>query len=98
MKKVYGLYILLFLGMSVGCRMTSKEAVVYDVGVSKELAQWRKQTIENLKYRLSFVVPEEKSISVAGEVTIGFELEHSQEVVLDFRNAADNFNHLVVNG
>lgn len=98
MKKVYGLYILLFLGMSVGCRMTSKEAVVYDVGVSKELAQWRKQTIENLKYRLSFVVPEEKSISVAGEVTIGFELEHSQEVVLDFRNAADNLKHVVVNG
>ena len=70
----------------------------YDVGVSVELAQWRKATIGDLRYALRFSIPEQRSEAVEGEATIRFTLEQRQEVVLDFRESAERIHEVRVNG
>ena len=55
----------------------------YDAGVSRELAEWRKATIENVRYELRFDLVED-----VGRVVVAFDVEAPQEVVIDFRNTA----------
>ena len=54
---------------------------VYDAGVSRELAKWRKATIHDVRYELHFDL-----INNIGKATIGFDVETPQEIVIDFRN------------
>lgn len=70
----------------------------YDNGVSFQLAQQRKQTIKNLKYELSFAIPEKKSQQVNGEISICFNLDKRNEVVLDFREKKSSLKSVVCNG
>jgi aminopeptidase N len=68
-------------------------------GVDKSLAQHRKQTISDLRYRLSFNVPSDKALDVDGQVVIQFKLASLESVILDFKT--DNpahINNVVVNG
>ena len=74
------LIIVAALVMALGCTNTAPR---YDSGVSWELAQWRKATIENLRYELTFDLVENH-----GSATLLFEVEKPQEVVIDFRNTA----------
>ena len=52
----------------------------YDVGVSRELAEWRKETIEQLKYNIDIDV-----VNNIGKVDIEFWVAQPQEIVIDFR-------------
>ena len=70
----------------------------YDEGVSVELAQWRKETIGDLRYALRFDIPERRDEAVEGEAGIGFALKRRQEVVLDFRESAERIHQVRVNG
>ena len=54
---------------------------VYNRGVSRELAEWRKTTISDVRYELHFDL-----INNIGKATIGFKVEAPQEIVIDFRN------------
>lgn len=76
----------------------SAHSAFYTKGVSFELAQWRKQTIKNLKYNLSFSIPEQKSLPVDGKVTICFTLTEPEEIIIDFRESADKVKQVRVNG
>ena len=53
----------------------------YDAGVSRELAEWRKATIKDVRYDLYFDLVEDR-----GETTINFNLDAPQEVIVDLRN------------
>ena len=53
----------------------------YDAGVSRELAEWRKATIKDVRYELYFDLVEDR-----GETTINFNLAAPQEVIVDLRN------------
>lgn len=81
-----------------GCSRDEARDRVYDEGVSWELAQLRKQEIKNLKYALAFSIPELRHDAVEGEACIRFDLQHRQEVILDFRESADKIKSLSVNG
>lgn len=70
----------------------------YDEGVSVELAQWRKETIGDLRYALRFDIPERRDEAVEGEASIGFALKRRREVVLDFRESAERIHEVRVNG
>lgn len=70
----------------------------YASGVSKELAEWRKETLKELKYNLFFSIPERKTEPVEGRMTVSFCLEKPQEVVLDFRNDSGLLHGIWVNG
>ena len=58
----------------------------YDSGVSKELAEWRKATIEELSYRLHFIIPEGRTEEVEASSEIAFRLKRPQSIVIDFRD------------
>ncbi len=53
----------------------------YDAGVSRELAEWRKATINNLSYELSFDL-----IENCGVAYITLSTSNKQDIIFDFRN------------
>ena len=80
------------------CQTNVKSDKLYEEGISWELAQLRKQEIKDLKYGLSFSIPEQKQEAVEGEARIQFTLGHPQEIILDFRESADKIKEVSVNG
>ena len=73
--------ILFSLVMLVSLFEVSAQEHRYDVGVSHELAKWRKATIKDVVYTLHFDLIEDR-----GETTINFNLDAPQEVIIDLRN------------
>ena len=63
---------------AVGC---NNHDARYDSGISRELAEWRKATINNLRYELEFDLMEN-----SGVATIRFAVDEPQDIVMDFRN------------
>ena len=80
------------------CQTHEKKNKLYEEGISLELAQLRKQEIKELKYGLSFSIPEQKQEAVEGEARISFLLQRPQEIILDFRESADKIKEVSVNG
>ena len=80
------------------CQTHEKSNKLYEEGISLELAQLRKQEIKELKYGLSFSIPEQKQEAVEGEARISFLLQRPQEIILDFRESADKIKEVSVNG
>ena len=80
------------------CQTNEKGQQLYEEGISLELAQLRKQEIKDLKYGLSFSIPEQKQEAVEGEARIQFSLQRPQEIILDFRENADKIKEVSVNG
>lgn len=82
-----------------GCQPTAQLAsAVYDSGTSLELAQLRKSEIKDLRYNLFFSLPEKKSQRVKGKATLRLRIDTQQELVLDFKTAAESIASVVVNG
>lgn len=71
---------------------------LYDVGVSRELAEYRKSTLSNLRYQLRFCIPAERSEAVKGNEVLRFDLKQPREVILDFRADASSVLSVSVNG
>ncbi len=69
--------------ISLGAMATqpNDNTTIYDAGVSRELAEWRKATLSDVCYELRFDLI--KNIGVA---TITFAVDEPQEVIIDFRN------------
>ena len=80
------------------CQTNEKGQQLYEEGISLELAQLRKQEIKDLKYGLSFSIPEQKQEAIEGKARILFSLQRSQEIILDFRENADKIKEVSVNG
>lgn len=80
------------------CHQPANRPHLYDKGISKELATLRKQEVKELKYQLHFAIPEEKSAPVNGEITIEFNLDSPQEVILDFREDPEKITSVTANG
>ena len=85
MKTYIGYLIFMCSLLLCSCQQTTSNPRFYDEGVSQELATLRKQEIKELKYKLYFSIPEQKSVPVNGEITIEFNLDAPQEIILDFR-------------
>ena len=73
--------ILLSLVMLVSLSAVSAEDHRYDAGVSRELAEWRKATIKDVRYELYFDLVEDRGVA-----WLCFNLDAPQEVIIDFRN------------
>ena len=85
MKRVCFILMIMILTVVSSCQMQPSEAI-YNSGVSKELAEWRKATIDNLHYRLHFVIPEQRTEAIEATTEIIFSLRRSQPIVIDFRD------------
>ena len=71
---------------------------VHEAGVSRELAQLRKQKVKDLRYDLRFSIPRDKHAPVTGEGLIRFRLDAPTEIVIDFREAEEKIAEVRVNG
>ena len=92
-------YLTLVIGLLLGsCQTNEKNHKLYEEGVSWELAQLRKESMKDLKYNLSFSIPEQKQEAVEGETRIQFTIQHPQEIILDFRESPDKVKEVSVNG
>jgi aminopeptidase N len=68
-------------------------------GIPLALAERRAQTIDNLRYELSFAIPRALADPVSGKATIRFALKDaSQPLVLDFAPGADHLTGVLVAG
>ncbi len=97
MKTIQCITLLICILLS-SCHTNKKSDKLYEEGISLELAQLRKQEIKDLKYGLSFSIPEQKQEAVKGEARISFLLHSPQEIILDFRESADKIKEVSVNG
>ncbi len=88
MKRFSILATLLLILMS-GC---TEQSARYDAGVSRDLATWRKATIEGLKYSIDIDL-----VKNIGKVDISLWLKQSEEIVVDFR-ATENILDVKLNG
>lgn len=82
MKKITSILSIAILLLA--CTGRENNAAFYDAGVSEQLAEHRKQNISDLRYELSFSIPQERSEAVTGSACISFAVDEPQEVVLDF--------------
>ncbi len=73
--------ILFSLAMLLSLTAVSAEDHRYDAGVSRELAEWRKATIKDVRYELYFDLVEDRGVA-----WLRFNLDAPQEVIIDFRN------------
>jgi aminopeptidase N len=70
-----------------------------EYGVSLDLAQERAARISDLRYALTFDIPEKRDAPVTGAVTITFSLSDAgRPLVLDFRGDSASIAGVVVNG
>ena len=70
----------------------AEQSTRYDAGISRDLATWRKATIEGLKYNIDIDLVEN-----IGRVDISLALTQSEEIVVDFR-ATENILNVKLNG
>lgn len=96
--KTYIGNLILMCCLLCSCHQPTNNPHFYDKGVSQELAALRKQEIKELKYKLYFAIPEQKSVPVDGKITIEFNLDMPQEVILDFREESEKIKSVSVNG
>ena len=65
MKIHYGIIIIMCCLLNA-CQPASQNPRIYDSGISQELAELRKQEINELKYDLRLSIPKQKSMPVEG--------------------------------
>lgn len=81
MKK---LCFILFNIIALSSCLNSSDTLI-SVGVSKELADHRKNAISNLIYDLHFDIPANISDSIVASATIQFDLAKKESIILDFK-------------
>ena len=86
MRHIYLLITIAALLVGCASQHNNDSSTIYDSGVSRELADWRKATIADLRYNLHFEIPAERSSEVVANVEILFRLDTPQEIVIDFRD------------
>ncbi|OKL40378.1 M1 family metallopeptidase [Pontibacter flavimaris] len=93
---------LLSAGTLASCSSSApatSEAIPVETGVSKELADYRKQVLSHIAYDISLQIPEQKQQPILGEETITFRLsDNSRPMQLDFKEAPDHLKQVWLNG
>ena len=96
MKKVL-FYLVAVLVFSCG-RPSDPEFEVTE-GVSRELASHRKRQVSDVKYQLSFNIPEKREDSIPSRLILELSLKDSKHpLVLDFKSDNGNPDSGIVNG
>lgn len=67
-------------------------------GVSRELAQARKNTVHDLEYDLTFKIPLVKSQSIEAIQMIRFKYDAASDLQLDFKENPEKIKQLTING
>ncbi|MCF3107392.1 M1 family aminopeptidase [Niabella sp. CC-SYL272] len=98
MKWIPVCFILFLLGI-ISCRERSKEVVVSN-GVSDTLANIRRHAITDLRYDLSFDIPESKETAITAREQLAFQYSGTSAtpLFLDFKEDPKKIKKILVNG
>ncbi|WP_236252725.1 M1 family aminopeptidase [Echinicola sp. 20G] len=87
----------LMAGLS-SCEPQKTEIPMED-GVAKNLADFRKERISEVKYTMSFDIPGEKQLPIPATLDLSFQLSKSnQDIYLDFSAPSDHLLTMMING
>jgi aminopeptidase N len=92
---------LLLAGCSAPPNDPNSPDVRVDVGagVSRSLAEWRSQTISDLRYRIFLSIPAERGEPITGSIFAGFSLsETGRSLPFDFAQPAENVSAVSAQG
>jgi aminopeptidase N len=96
-KNIANLLLLLTLLLS-SCQSKHKR-IELESGVSKDLADYRKENISKLEYQVYFDIPKTKSEAISATNRIRFSLQaNDQDLQIDFRENAQLIHKLICNG
>jgi len=94
MKKL----LFLFLSISLFYSCSSNDEVL-EKGVSKKLADKRKEQLSNITYNLHFKIPKEKTEAIQSREEVLFTLKNTESnVVLDFKEDSTKVKSIKING
>lgn len=83
-----------------GCRVSDKPDYLEE-GVSRALADYRKETLDSVSYHLQFVIPDSLTSAVTGHLTLSFVRNRgpfSNPLILDFKQSPDALKRVRLNG
>ena len=81
-------YLIIYIGNVMA------QSHLLDEGISWELAQHRKSSISNLRYNLSFSIPENNERAIEAIDTLSFDLSEPMDVIIDFNESADKVHRV----
>lgn len=92
----YAKLLLLFMVLSVVVSAQKRaKPVPVEPGVSFQLAQYRHNTLSNVMYDISLVVPESRTEAVSGNISIHFSLKSAdQPLQIDFKQDASHIKKI----
>ncbi|MDO6391242.1 M1 family aminopeptidase [Pontibacter sp. BT731] len=90
---------LLLLGACSKTPATSAYTLPVETGVSRELAEYRKQTLRNVQYDIKLQIPAAKDASIPASEVISFHLLNKEQALqIDFKEQQDQLHAVRVNG
>jgi len=91
-------FLVLIAFLFASCSSNTKEISI-EAGVAKTMAEFRKANISNLKYQLSFEIPEAREDIIPGANKISFDLQSTaQDLQIDFREDSNAIHKVICNG
>ena len=81
----------------VACGEITPEQVLLQPGVSQELARFRKNHFEKVRYNLFFSIPEFRQEAVTGRVELSFWMNGKHPIILDFRGEPEQITSVWLN-
>lgn len=89
---------MLIVGILASCTTTPQpNTELFEPGVSKALAEFRKEHFTQLIYDLCFFIPESEQEEITGNNRITFTLTESQPIILDFKVKPEQIKSVSLN-
>ena len=98
--KILHSFLAFFLMITIGFSQSrQKEKFSIEEGVSEQLAHFRKKQISDVRYDLSFEIPNQKSDEIKSNLTLNLNVSDlSQSLILDFKEKSQNIKSVSANG
>src|SRR5699024_10896407 len=92
------LYLLLIILSVISCSSESNSTEIeLENGVSKVLAEYRKDVLDNVVYRLQLDIPENKDQEIPAVIRIDFDYMGDSGIQLDFKERKEKLKTLKIN-
>ncbi|MBN7818139.1 M1 family metallopeptidase [Algoriphagus pacificus] len=99
MKQLLTLLSFLFILALSSCKEPISDEHFYDPGISIELAEFRKQQISEIHYKLDFSIPKEKTDPIPAKLDLELSIQNvNQPLILDFNEQKEKIISVAVNG
>ncbi|WP_194528514.1 M1 family metallopeptidase [Zobellia roscoffensis] len=83
----------------LSCKNTTSTTFELKNGISKELANYRKEQVSNVNYQLNFQIPEERTEPIPAKLVLSLNISNlDAPLYLDFKESTSNLKSIEANG